>query len=180
MKSWFTADHHFGHANIIRHCARPFASVDDMNEEMIRRWNSLVAASDFVYHLGDFSFRGASPEVYRHRLNGKIVFVIGNHDPERHKLEQLGIFESIHSLLQIKVNGETIVLCHYGMRVWNKSHHGTLHLYGHSHGTLPGDSQSLDVGVDCWEFRPVSLEQIKARMATLPKRRVVDHHGDRP
>jgi calcineurin-like phosphoesterase family protein len=62
------------------------------------------------------------------------------------------------------------VLCHYGLRVWDRSHHGALHLYGHSHGTLPGDSQSLDVGVDGWEFTPVNIEQVRDRMKTMPKR----------
>jgi calcineurin-like phosphoesterase family protein len=58
--------------------------------------------------------------------------------------------------------------------VWNASHHGALHFYGHSHGNLPGDSQSLDVGVDCWDFRPASLAEIRARLATLPTRREPD------
>ncbi len=39
---FFSADHHFYHANIIRYCSRPFNSVEEMNEEMIARWNSTV------------------------------------------------------------------------------------------------------------------------------------------
>jgi calcineurin-like phosphoesterase family protein len=66
------------------------------------------------------------------------------------------------------------------MRTWNKRHHGAIHLYGHSHGTLPGDAQSCDVGVDCWDFYPVSLAQIKARLAESPPIEPVDHHGTNP
>ena len=73
-----------------------------------------------------------------------------------------------------------IVLCHYAFRVWNKSHRGAWHLYGHSHGSLPDDPNSLsfDAGVDCHEFTPISYERVKEIMAEkrfLP----VDHHGER-
>lgn len=159
---YFTADTHFGHANIIQHCARPFKDADEMNREMIRRWNERVNQDDIVYHLGDFAFRGKDPLTYRQRLNGRIVFIVGNHD-KRRDIESAG-FESIHDLLQVSINGTPIVLCHYAMRVWNKSHHGALHLYGHSHGTLPSTAQSLDVGVDCWDFQPITLVEIKKRL----------------
>lgn len=59
------------------------------------------------------------------------------------------------------------VLFHYGMRVWNGSFKGRISLYGHSHMSLPGNSQSCDVGVDCWNFYPVTIEQIKKRLKTL-------------
>jgi calcineurin-like phosphoesterase family protein len=54
------------------------------------------------------------------------------------------------------------------MRVWNQSHRGALHLYGHSHGTLPDDanSKSFDVGVDCHDYHPISLDRVLAIMAT--------------
>jgi calcineurin-like phosphoesterase family protein len=61
-------------------------------------------------------------------------------------------------LTHIEVMGDIqVVLCHYAMRVWRNAHHGALHFYGHSHGNLPGDAQSLDVGVDCWDFAPASF-----------------------
>ena len=62
-------------------------------------------------------------------------------------------------------DGLQLVLCHYAMRVWRNSHHGAIHLYGHSHGNLIGDSQSCDVGVDCWRFSPVSIEETSRPIA---------------
>jgi hypothetical protein len=59
-------------------------------------------------------------------------------------------------------------LSHYAFRVWNHSHHNSWNLYGHSHGLLPGNSQQLDVGVDCWNYTPCSYEQVKERLKTLP------------
>lgn len=175
MKIWFTADHHFGHKRIIELAQRPFASVEEMDEEMIKRWNLLVAPEDLVYHLGDFAFADHQP--YLDRLNGQKSLILGNHDHSNRVKKAKG-WSTIDSLLHVDVLGEEapIVLCHYGMRVWNRSHHGALHFYGHSHGTLPGDSQSCDVGVDCWAYAPVVLEEIKARLLTLPKRGLPDHH----
>jgi len=80
-KKWLCSDHHFGHANIIKHCDRPFNDVNHMDNELIERHNSLVAPNDLVYHLGDFCFD--TPEVcmfYLERLNGKFIFIRGNHD----------------------------------------------------------------------------------------------------
>ena len=63
---------------------------------------------------------------------------------------------------------QLIVLCHYAFRVWNVSHHGSYHLYGHSHGSLEDDPNALsfDIGVDCHDFYPLSYEEVKAIMST--------------
>jgi len=53
-----------------------------------------------------------------------------------------------------------VVLCHYAMRTWDRSHYGSYHLYGHSHGKLERHGWSMDVGVDCFDFYPVSLRQV--------------------
>lgn len=172
MATWFTADHHFGHARIIELVRRPFETVEDMDEAMIARWNERVAPGDLVYHLGDFAFADHTP--YLDRLKGQKRLVLGNHDHSKRVKKAQG-WSTVDSLLQIKVEEISIVLCHYGLRVWNASHHGALHFYGHSHGNLAGDSQSLDVGVDRWEFRPASLDEIRARLATLTARREPDH-----
>ena len=61
---FFTSDHHFYHSNIIKYCQRPFHSVEEMNEEMIRRWNSVVGVDDTVYYLGDFSLAKRPVELF--------------------------------------------------------------------------------------------------------------------
>lgn len=178
--TFFTADTHFGHKRIIELAKRPFSSLEEMDEAMIVRWNERVGRDDIVIHLGDFSF--APQGNYLHRLHGHKYLVTGNHDPKRMKQERPpGHWREVYdSYVETKVGDDFLVLCHYGLRVWNRSHHGAIHLYGHSHGNLPGDSQSCDVGVDCWDFRPVTLDEIKARLATLPKRFEPDHHQPKP
>lgn len=179
MTIWFTSDHHFGHARIIEMAKRPFSSVEEMDEEMIRRWNAVVSRGDLVYHLGDFAFAEHDP--YLNRLNGQKHLILGNHDHSNRWKKARG-WQTVDELRHIKHEGEAppIVLCHYGLRVWNRSHYGALHFYGHSHGSLPGDHQSCDVGVDCWGFKPVTLDEIKmGRLRFNPKRGEPDHHEAR-
>lgn len=189
MDTYFTSDTHFGHGNIIKYSNRPFASVEAMNDTIIDNINKRVGPNDRLFHLGDFAFRGEDPSVYRARIRCKnIVLILGNHDPQSRSGTPdqafASLFESVHQLTRIRVpyNGQTqhIVLCHYAMRVWDRSHHGAWHLYGHSHASLPDDPHALsfDVGVDAQHYRPLSVHEvgeIMARKQYVP----VDHHGAR-
>lgn len=168
-KTFFTSDTHFEHEKIIGFCKRPFANVSEMNEALIRNWNAVVAPDDLVYHLGDFSFgtRKQWREV-TDRLNGQIALILGNHDKNVTKDD----FVMARDLAEVEVEGQKIVLCHYGMRTWRHDLRGTWHLYGHSHGMLPPYGKSCDVGVDAWGFTPVSFERLKKFMDA---REVGDH-----
>lgn len=179
MNTFFIADTHFNHTNIIKHTGRPFQSVEHMNEVLIERWNQVVRPKDLVYHLGDFGWGNVVPVLKR--LHGKKILIIGNHDKPSLRPAVRPFFERQEKLLNIKIDKQHIVLCHYAMRVWDGSHHGAWHLYGHSHGTLPSVGKSMDVGVDvvgsCWE--PFSFEEIKTRMA-LHSENINVVHDDPP
>lgn len=172
MKTYFTSDTHFGHANIMKHCSRPFTTVQEMDEALVRNWNSVVGPGDIVWHLGDFCMNRAAAEArrYRARLNGTIHLVWGNHD--RRNPEFAALFASAQDLAEVKValprgDNKTLVLCHYALREWRNSFRGAWHLFGHSHGSLADDptALALDIGVDCWGFRPVGVEEIERLMA---------------
>jgi calcineurin-like phosphoesterase family protein len=182
----FTSDTHWGHKNIIQYSNRPFSSVEEMDEVLIDNWNAVVKPEDTVYHLGDFAFLPYDQlKKVARRLNGTKHFVMGNHDKEigknKRDLIGSGTFASIQDYCQVKHDGKLICLFHYGQRVWNKSHHGSIHLYGHSHGSLPPHGRSVDVGVDCKEitaeYRPVSVDEVVQYMSTR-QFEAVDHHGD--
>jgi calcineurin-like phosphoesterase family protein len=163
-----------------------------MDETLIAYWNAKVQPNDIVWHLGDFSFRGHSPEYYLNRLNGQIYLVLGNHDDLNrihgmHTADTVGgkKFQAIETLKELKVEGQKITLCHYSMRVWNTSHHGAWHLYGHSHGTIEKSpwGKSIDVGVDNantlgFGYAPMAFEELKPIM---DKKQIalIDHHGVR-
>lgn len=83
---FFTSDLHLGHANVICHCNRPFASVEEMDETLIRNWNQRVKTNDTVYVLGDLMFRNQKPpEEYLDRLKGRKHLITGNHDRDWEK-----------------------------------------------------------------------------------------------
>lgn len=181
----FVSDTHFYHKNIIQYSSRPFASVEDMNERMIEAWNAQVQPDDTVYHLGDFAFCSYKElRTLMYRLNGEKHLILGNHDKTiiQHQTDLLRLptIASIQRYVELKAEGQFFVLFHYGQRVWNKSHHGAIHLYGHSHGSLPPHGKSVDVGVDCkeitYEYRPVSIIEVLDYMSKR-KGEVVDHHG---
>lgn len=164
---YFTSDNHFFHRNIIEYSNRPFRDVDHMNETMISNWNTLVQPTDTIYCLGDFGFsRVDKLQRLFDRLVGQKHLILGNHDKESRKLSG---WASVGHYIELRIDGKFIVLFHYAPRVWNRCHHGSICLYGHSHGSMPGNSQSLDVGVDCWDYRPVTLRDIEHRLKTLPK-----------
>ncbi len=169
---FFTADTHFGHANIIRYCKRPFANAGEMDEFIIGEWNKVVGKNDVIYHLGDFSRkdRGLAEWILK-RLNGRKFLCLGSHD--KHMLKLAGYFEEIREsfLLDIGKN-QFVFLSHYLHKVWPRSHYGSWHLFGHSHGRMNNyarqEGKLLDVGVDNHDFKPWSLDEVAEVMATRP------------
>jgi len=169
---FFTSDHHFGHTNILKFCNRPFATIEEMNEELIKRWNEKIKPGDEVYHLGDFAL--TTNEAFKEivdRLNGTIYLIVGNH--EGSALNNRKRFKWIKEYFELKVQDEDckngvqrIILLHYAMRVWRGDYRGSWHLYGHSHNNLADkeDSLSFDIGVDCHHFYPLAYDEVKEIM----------------
>ena len=185
---FFTSDLHFGHENVIKYCDRPFKDAAHMNEELVRRWNAKVPTNGRVYILGDVGFMNhhALRDIL-FRLNGELHLVFGNHDKVIRNQRMLQErFSTMSELTEVKhkSGGEKLrfVLCHYAMRVWDGSHRGTMHLYGHSHGSMPDDpnSLSMDVGIDTTsDYAPYSVDQILVHMYKKSYK-PVDHHGTKP
>lgn len=172
-KTFFTADLHFGHARIMTFCNRPFESVDQMDKTLISNWNEIVPHGSTVYIIGDFAMYDHAK--YIHQLNGKKILIEGNHD--KMSLEVKKLFTEVHPFLRRNFFGHDITLCHYAMKSWANSIHGSLHAYGHSHGRIKeyDDILSCDVGVDLWNYYPVPFEIFKAKMATKIKKDRYDY-----
>ncbi|MFD2054201.1 hypothetical protein ACFSQT_14190 [Mesorhizobium calcicola] len=178
----YIADTHFGHASIIANCNRPFGSTDEMDAAIVRRWNATVkSVDDVTYVLGDYGRPGKDVMAFRrlfHSLRGKKVLVLGNHDM-RHdgavnpEIAALPWHLPPTNLLEVRDEGRRVILCHYAMRAWPASHHGSVHFYGHSHGRLPGYGLSRDVGVDMPDvnFAPRTFKELTAGMD-------LDRHGE--
>ena len=164
MATFFVADTHLFHTGILHACKRPFASIEEHDALITEAWNATVAPGDTVYHLGDFALSRDAAAVERafQRLHGRKILIVGNHDRRSRRLPWVEQHEGIH---ETSVEGRHLVLCHYPMRSWPRAFRGSLHLYGHTHGRLPGTTQSCVVGVDVWGYRPISLGQIVYAMA---------------
>lgn len=173
MTIWFSSDQHLWHKNIIKFCNRPFETVEEMVSTIIQNHNKLVKPTDTVYWLGDFAWnmREDKLEILANKFNGKKHFIVGNHDrPALFKgLESKGVFESVNQTLGLSLGQQYIWLSHYPHRSWNRSFHGSYHLFGHCHGTALPFGLSFDVGVDCWNFCPINLETINETMNKLTR-----------
>ena len=181
---WVSSDHHFGHTAVIRYDGRPYGSVEEMDADLIARWNETVGPKDVVYHLGDIFMhkRIEDARAVRAQLHGTIRLIRGNHDSVADSMKDA--FDWIKDYYELKVpdpdapNGkQLVVLCHYAFRVWKHSHHGAFHLYGHSHGSLPDDphARSFDAGCILHDYRPISYARVKEIMA-LKDWQPADHH----
>jgi calcineurin-like phosphoesterase family protein len=174
---FFTGDTHFGHRAVIRYGNRPFADIDEMDEELVRRWNIVVPRNGEVWHLGDVSFRkSADTLAILKRLNGRKHLIEGNHDNLNG--ETKAQFVDIADYRELKVDGRKIVLCHYPLESWNQMAYGSWHLHGHSHGNLREFGLRADVGVDCWAQAPVSYGELAQYMSTKSFE-ARDHHTPR-
>ncbi len=184
---WFSSDFHFGHTNIAgplvskwKNGFRDFESVHEMNKTLTETINKYVKQDDTLYFLGDFCFGGhTKTPMYRYSLQCKTIHALrGNHDGNIDLYKEH--FTSINDVLSVDCSGGPIFLSHYSHRVWNGSHKGRIHLYGHSHDSIPDHGKSMDVGVDTayrlfGEYRPFSLSEI----LTIMERKdiaFVDHH----
>jgi calcineurin-like phosphoesterase family protein len=175
MAIFFTADTHFDDTFAIEYFRRPFENVDEMNQVMVENWNRAVSGDDTIYHLGDFTLEDSHHFTkWVSQLNGNIKILPGSHDQpwlkDFVKSEKVQVLAPLVSLELHESTGEytpVIVLCHYSMQVWDRSSQGAWHLFGHSHGKLKGVGLSFDVGVDCTDFTPLSLEAVAVKMAKL-------------
>jgi calcineurin-like phosphoesterase family protein len=180
MIEFVTADNHFGHENkkkktgIRYYCNRPFASVEEMDQAMIDRWNEVVGPKDSVRHLGDFCLGGREDaQRYFSQLNGRISVVRMNWHHDRHWMRKApskgyqsksGHRVSLLPAMYVLERDPPVVFCHYPIARWDRWAHGAWHLHAHSHNNWHPGGLILDVGVDAHAFYPLSMERVREIM----------------
>lgn len=171
---YFTSDTHYGHSNVIGYCGRPFRNVHHMNQAMICNFNERVSPGDTTYHLGDFAFlpRSRLAEL-RSCLNGKIILIRGNHDKNEQIMLEAG-FDEVHNRLSINLDGHSLYMSHIPIGngiVPRKQYNPELvkppppcdyHMVGHVHERWTRIGNTINCGVDAWQFNPVMLQQLIA------------------
>jgi len=170
VADYVISDTHFFHRRAIEYCNRPFENVEEMNRYMLDRWNETVGQHDTVYHLGDFAFCSVlhSLELVK-QLNGRIVFIRGNHDGSKGRCER--IFGSSRDSMTYGVNGIDVALLmvhnpEHGMKLlttcWDEF---DAIVHGHQHNTTPkfrveNGVKYVNVSVEHWDYTPIPMETI--------------------
>ncbi len=184
QKVFFTSDLHFGHENVIGFDKRPFATVEEMDTELIRRWNAKVGKGDLVYVLGDMIWktRNGDAEQLIKSLNGQIILIKGNHDRFLHNAKAKNALAGVKDYDDICVKLEDgssrrVILCHYFIPFYIGYRHQGIHLHGHSHNSEECmqeelikrslaangfETRSYNVGCMHWNYEPVTLDEILA------------------
>lgn len=157
---WFTADLHLGHDDIIGYCNRPFASIEEHDEALIKNWNDCVENRDRVYIIGDFAFKNHNE--YLTRLNGRKYFIIGSHDTMN--VETKKNFITVSELKTVRYRNRFFELCHYPLRNWERCWEGSVMLFGHCHNRVSTYNLSFDVGVDANNYKPFSVVEIMTKV----------------
>ena len=162
MAIFFTSDTHFGDARRIRIDKRPFANIAEHDAGLIARWNAVVGPDDDVYHLGDFARVDDEAAVTKwlKALNGRKHLIVGNNDSPA--VIENETWASVSSYAEITLDGYLLILCHYPFRTWHNSTKGAIDIHGHSHGKMKELPRQYDVGVDVFDYRPVTLAEILA------------------
>jgi calcineurin-like phosphoesterase family protein len=202
---YFTSDTHYSHKNLVRGTSRwddksrcrDFDTLEQHDNVIVNSINKIVGAEDTLYHLGDWSFGGyENIRRFRHRINCLTVhLILGNHDQNiENNIEAFfGDFASISYYKEIEINGNKIVLSHWPMKIWNKSHRGSWQLHGHCHNHLKPDEwwtkskpnerrRTMDVGMDTNNYKPWSYSELEKIMDNLTRHPngLDNHHPLRP
>ena len=173
---------HYGHANVIGFCDRPFADVREMNRALIKNWNLVVTSDDEAWVLGDCFLKIGWQEAYKimKQLNGKKYLVMGNHDKfTRQKYLDIGFAEVYNKNTTFYYEGHHFLLSHYpyasspeevkhaeenGYRLRYQDRRyedkGSWLLHGHVHEKFKKIRRMINVGVDVWDFTPVSIDEL--------------------
>ena len=165
---FFTADTHFDHANIIRLCNRPYETIEQMNEDMIEKWNRKITGNDTVYIMGDMFFRSKDPEAILRRLHGKKYLTIGNHDTWLKKIDAGKYFKEISHYIVTTDGQHGLALCHYPQVCWAHAKRFYM-IHGHIHADTSADyflllaerDRVLNAGADINGFEPVTFEELQ-------------------
>jgi len=165
---YFTSDWHLSHESIIKFSKRPFGSIEEMDDAIIKNVLSVLKDGDSIYFLGDLSWRAEATFKFFNQLSGGVSFfwILGNHDKGWQKYKNR--CASVNQTMETKIRGNNVFLCHYPMVSWNKSHYNSWQLFGHHHKHMDTEKQldeiiqgkMLNVNLEFNDFKMFSEDDV--------------------
>lgn len=177
-QTWFISDTHFGHEKILHpdgkgRRARPFKSVEEMDEHMVERWNSVVGKGDRVWHLGDFAFGRDALDIAG-RLNGTKELILGNHD-QYPNAAYLQYFRKLHGAVYLRE--KMFIMTHVPVHPGNLAGSKCFNIHGHFHEKFVqrkingkewiNDPRFINVSVEQINYTPINGEEILKRVEEI-------------
>lgn len=172
-RKWYCADPHFGHDAIVEFCNRPFKNADEADEAILRNLHERVGPDDQLWLLGDFALGRRKldktwlREMFDRLPGAEHHLIVGNHDDE---IIQSLPWTTVSQIAEVRdgTKRQFNTLFHYPMHTWNHARRGAYCLFGHVHDNWLGTRNCVNVGLDVWDFYPVSFDEIERRSKTLP------------
>lgn len=165
---YYIGDTHFGDKRVMKLAGRPYCSTEEMDDDIVSKWNGRVGGNDTVYILGDFAADDVSARIVE-KLHGRKILLLGNHD-EILSLKTLRKFECVKTIYTVNDGERSVCLCHYPLLSYNNSVYGGYHVFGHIHNN-PNDMafhlqeqlpNSFNCGADVVGFTPRTLNELMA------------------
>ena len=166
MKTFVIADTHFGHSNIIKYCDRSFVTTEEMDRQLIEKWNSVVGKDDIVYHLGDFALGNMTKvSEYRKQLKGKIFLIQGNHDGYNIRRYYEAGFDKVYD--KPIIYQDFFILSHQPLFVTESIPYANI--YGHVHNNpeyTDYSSNTFCVSAERISYTPILFDEVIRLMKT--------------
>lgn len=172
---YYISDTHFNDQKIFDKCERPFASLQEMKEVMLEKWNSKVNDEDIVYVLGDIGLDG-DPSVISifNQLKGHKHLIVGNHDHLMLEIiKESNVFETVKFIDLIMDAEYKVCVCHYPLMDWMEFNRDGILVYGHIHNKSEKNGyayklikdyyknlKAYNAGVDVIDFEPRTLKEL--------------------
>lgn len=157
-KKLFIADLHFGHENMAKH--RGFKDSSEMNEHIIKKWNSVVNKRDFVYILGDITMEKTKDYVYLDKLKGRKRVVLGNHDFRNHIPELLKYVDCVSGCEHFSHEGINYFLTHVPIHPFELMYKIKFNIHGHTHGNIIDAYNYIGVSCEQIDYTPKTIEEL--------------------
>lgn len=162
---FFISDTHFSHKRICEFIredgitpVRHWNDVEQMNEDLISNWNSVVKTNDKVYHLGDVCMNKRNLNIVE-RLNGNKELILGNHD-SFHWSEYTKYFKNLHGTLKV----DSFILTHVPIHIDSITNWCLANIHGHIHEKVINHHKYFNVSVENINYTPISIEDLKSKI----------------